>query len=957
MYDGGVRREGPDGDVTTTRSVVGEPDPQTTHTGVQKPPGDAPAFLERPSTIGRYVIVDQLGMGGMGVVFKAYDPELDRGVALKLIRVRADRTTSLEPSKRLLREAKALARLSHPNVVAVYDAGEYDGQVYVAMELVEGHDVKQWLALAERSVTDIVSVFADAGRGLAAAHAAGIVHRDFKPANVMVGDDGRARVLDFGLARAASADEIDPYDLMPGSESDTDEDTTHDALPKSPTPTSGRSPTFEAKLTEVGHVLGTPAYMAPEQATGRTADELSDQFSFCVSMYVALYGERPYPGKTRAELVKSVAEGKLRSAPGDTGVPARLRKVVARGLSADPAGRYPSMNALLADLVTDPALRRNRLLAIVLAVALVAALVVAALARRGGDEVCTGAEAQLAGVWDDAVAADVKAAFEASELSARYVAATYEQTSRVLGAYAGAWTDMRTAACEDTRIRGTQSENLLDLRMQCLDRHLDKLRALTALLADREAAPVADAVKAALSLPSLSACADSEALLAAIPPPSDDDTRRAVAEIRERLDEAEVLYNSGDYARGLAVATALAESATAIDYPPLRAEVGLVRARLEDASGARKQARASLEDVILTGSAARTDRLVAEAWIELIGVVGYDEVKVRDAFAMRIPARAAIARAGADSQLESDMLHTLALIEWRAGDFEAAQTHHERALEIRLAADPPDRVRVADSLNSIAMVLSSRGRYADAQRFHERALDERIAIYGQDHPVVGDSLDNLGVQLYHQGAYDEALPYYQRALEIRVLALGPDHLNVGTSHNNIGSLFLDKGNYDLAVEEYEQALAIWEPILGVDHPDIGLILSNLGDVANRRGDYARALEVCERALAIEAPSLGEEHPDLAYNLTCSGEALLGLGRARQSLGPLSRALTLRENNDVNLAERGRTRFAVARALWATGGDRARSRKLATTAREDFAAAGAHTAAEQAAIDEWLANPD
>ena len=557
---------------------------------------------------------------------------------------------------------------------------------------------------------------------------------------------------------------------------------------------------------------------------------------------------------------------------------------------------------------------------------------------------------------DEDVAAAMKTAFEATDRPARYASATYDQTRRLLDDYAAAWVRMRTSACQETRVRGTQSERLLDLRMQCLDRRLDKLRALTTLLTAPRGAPLDDAIEAAVRLPDVTGCADRDALLASVPPPADEPTREAVAAIRRRLDEAEALLNSGEYGGGLDGVATAADDARAIAYSPVLAEALFLRGQLEDASGDLAAAQATLSETILIGADAHTDRLVAEAWIALLGIVGYDQALVDEGLAMKLAVEAALGRADAGPQLEGDMLNTLALIEWRKGDFATAQNDHERALEIRRASDPPDRVRVADSLNNLAMLFSSQGKYEAAQAYHERALAERTAVFGETHPLVADSLDNLGVELYHQGKYDEALPYYQLALEIRVLALGPEHRNVGTSHNNIGSLFLDRGDYALAASEYEHALAIWEPVFGADHPDIALVLSNLGDLANRRGDYARALEVCRRALVIEAPSLGQDHPDLAYNLTCSGEALLGLGRAGEALEPIARALRLREQHEVDLAERGRTRFAMARALRDTGGDRARARQLASAARDDYADAGAHTAKQRAAVEQWLARP-
>ena len=273
------------------------------------------ARLRAIPRVGRFTIVRPLGEGGMGTVSVAYDEELDRKVALKMIRGRyAD---SAELRERFLREARALARLSHPNVVTIYEVGEDLGAPFLAMELVEGVDLRTWLRSGERSRAAITRVMIEAGRGLAAAHAAGIVHRDFKPDNVMVGDDGRVRVMDFGLARSAFA----PDDGIGRIEVGRDGVSRH-------------------------RPIGTPAYMAPEQLAGRRAEARSDQFACCVTLYEALYRERPFPGRTPAELAYHVMRGERRPRPRTTTVPAWLHQAINRGLALVGAARWPSMDSL-----------------------------------------------------------------------------------------------------------------------------------------------------------------------------------------------------------------------------------------------------------------------------------------------------------------------------------------------------------------------------------------------------------------------------------------------------------------------------------------------------------------------------------------------------------------------------------------------------------------------------------
>ncbi len=289
------------------------------------PAGAVP--LSPGQALGRYVISGVLGSGGMGVVYAAEDPRLGRKVALKLLHP-ALAEVAEEQQQRLLREAQAMARLSHPNVLPVFDLGTEGRQVFLAMEFIEGPTLAAWLKQRERTWREILGIFLEAGRGLAAAHQAGLVHRDFKPTNVLVGADGRPRVTDFGLVRvAATLEEGQPQ-----------------ASPRS----------AESTLTQTGTVAGTPAYMSPEQLAGRPVDARGDQFSFCVALYEALHGVRPFAADAPPE-----HRWMLRRPDRSPRVPGYVRAVLARGLALEPAERFPSMDALLAALTRPPTLRRR----------------------------------------------------------------------------------------------------------------------------------------------------------------------------------------------------------------------------------------------------------------------------------------------------------------------------------------------------------------------------------------------------------------------------------------------------------------------------------------------------------------------------------------------------------------------------------------------------------------------
>ncbi|MEX1368782.1 MAG: serine/threonine-protein kinase, partial [Nannocystaceae bacterium] len=546
------------------------------------------------ASIGRFAVLELIGRGGMGRVYAAYDAQLDRKVAVKVL---LDARASAEAQQRLQREAQAMARLSHPNVVAVHEVGQSDGEVFVAMEFIRGQNLNEWIGTGPQW-RQVLEVFIQAGQGLAAAHGAGLVHRDLKPHNIMRGDDGVVKVLDFGLARAAEGD--------PSQTREADE-------------LSSSSSMLESRLSHTGTLMGTPAYMAPEQLRGAGADALSDQFSFCVALYEALYGERPYDRRStqarraaqdstppRAELERS---GEVRPPATGSKVPAAVRKILLRGLSPAPGDRWPGMEELLEHLRAQLAPRRRSVLGPSLAVGLVGLGVgVGANQYVSWSERCTGAASQLEGIWDEPRKTRVRAALLETELS--YARETWPRVQQRLDEYAAAWVTAHTEACEATSIRHEQSEGQLDLRMRCLQDHRQHLRATVDELARGQTSVVEHAVEAVTSLPALSRCADLDALVAERPPPEDPAVARRVSALDEQLVEAEAKEVAGEYAEALALTDTVVAEATALGYEPL-----LVRAWLQQ--GSLRKVTADYEGAVATldqaYSAALAQRMTAEA--------------------------------------------------------------------------------------------------------------------------------------------------------------------------------------------------------------------------------------------------------------------------------------------------------------------------------------------------------
>jgi hypothetical protein len=422
--------------------------------GARSEPARHPA-PELGATLGRYRIERTLGEGGMGVVHAAFDPDLERRVALKVLR---DEDEAGDARQRLLREARAMARLTHPNVVSVYEVGSVTGRDYVAMELVEGETLADWLRAAPRDPDEIVAAFVAAGRGLAAAHAADLVHRDFKPHNVLRRGDGRICVTDFGLARGV------------------EHVVTKSIAVKPPPPPSDNTPSPLSGLTATGSVLGTPAYMAPEQWDGGTVGPAADQFAFCVALWEALTGDRPFYGATLDELHAAVTRGA--GTLDASHVPRRLRAVLRRGLAANPRDRWPSMDALLAAIVSAERRPRIVLASVGAALAIAASVTFAALGHRASPHAaapvdnCAAPARDPAAVWSPARAAALEKAGQAvgaAELEADFTA----------------WQKVRVAACHaDAAVRPA--------KLACLDGVLARMDLAARALDGAKDAPGAD---------------------------------------------------------------------------------------------------------------------------------------------------------------------------------------------------------------------------------------------------------------------------------------------------------------------------------------------------------------------------------------------------------------------------------------------------------------------------------
>jgi serine/threonine protein kinase/tetratricopeptide (TPR) repeat protein len=860
------------------------------------------ATLARGASIGRYVVLALVGRGGMGEVYAAYDPELDRKVAVKLLRVKPGAGVSLaEGRQRTLREAQAIARLSHPNVVVVYDVGTFEEKVFIAMEFLEGNTAGYWAQSQRRTWQEVLKVYVAAGRGLAAAHDKGLVHRDFKPENVMVGRDGQVRVMDFGLARQVSERSTPDKPVTPvpgdGSTVVTQRIALAVSQPGVPQPVDGstlvlnggaggagpmshedmhtsNSGMFDHRLTRTGAMMGTPAYMAPEQFRGVATDARTDQFSFCIALYEALYGERPFAGNTLMALTANVVNGKLREAPPNSNVPAWIRKILLRGLRVSPDERYPGTSDLLDALAKNPAVARRRAAYVGGAALLAVALGFGAnkgFADRPAP--CGGAPAKLAGVWELRKAGEPEPARHARIREAfmktgkSYAADVYATASRALTTYAQRWADMRKETCEATEVRKEQSAEVLDLRMSCLDERLGGLRALTDVFLAANGEVVEKAVSASNALASLDRCADVPLLRAVVKPPENAQTRSKVDDFRQKLADLRARLNAGRFSDALKQAPAVVAEIRSIGYQPLVAESLALLGNILFRSNYTEKAEQALVEAFLIADAARHDEVRAEVAESLVFVVGYQG-----------------------------------------------------------------------------------GRFSEGRRWADTA-DSVLSRLGGHELLRAWLLNDLGAVYLVEGKKEAAVQAMQDSLALKQKALGADHPDVGASEGNLAITLAQLGRTNDAVQYIERSIASMERGLGAAHPDLATELSNKGEIMNSLGRHRDARRAFERAQAIWERELGSDNRSLADALTGVGISYLGEDDSNSAINPLQRALKIREAKETNPSKRAETTFALARALWNSNRDRIRARTLAESANDDYVKASERDRAAE--VGAWL----
>jgi eukaryotic-like serine/threonine-protein kinase len=623
----------------------------------------------------------------------------------------------------------------------------WEGQTFVAMEHIRGTNLARWLA-TPRTELERLSVFVQAGRGLAAAHAAGLVHRDFKPENVLVGDDGRVCVADFGLVGKAAA------------------------------------PTERGATGRASSAAGTPRYMAPEQHRGAAPDARSDQYSFCVALHEALYGFHPLePAASRKTDVASI--------------PKRVRGAIARGLSQNAEDRFASMEPLLQALAPEPGSRARGV--VIAGVALSAVLVVAVVAmKQAKADPCVVPIDSWSGSWDAAARARLQRFFEGAgtPLARRAWDIVEADTNQ----FTQQWTDQYVQACRDSRVHGRQSDQLLDLRMFCLRKMALSLGSQLEVLATSDAKILTSAPRVTAELPRVADCADVELLRRVQPLPADPGTRARIEEV-SRLAATAVASFRAEREGAELLAEKAVSAARELEFLPAKVDALLAYSRV---AFWKPDAEAAIREALAGAVESRYDRQAAEAWLQL--AISLSWKAHRDEAGAAFELASAAARGLSDPQLSARLELALADAAFAEARYEASLRHCEAAERFARRADFLDLAAV---FACAGKALTGQEKHSEALERFTAALHARQERLGDGHPGLAYYRLCVGNALSVLKRFDEAVRELTAARDAYAVTLGSEEALASTEHN-LGGAWLRRGDAKKALEHYERALAIRE---------------------------------------------------------------------------------------------------------------------------------------------------
>lgn len=810
--------------------------------------------IEIGESIGRYIILQKVGAGGMGVVYAAYDPQLDRKIALKLHKfANSNRQSKLQ--ERLLREAKVLACLNHPNIVTVHDVGWARDSLFIAMNFVDGGTIGDHCRRGDLSWRQVLSLFLQAARGLQAAHEKGIVHRDVKPDNLLISKEGQVMVSDFGIARQA------------GSSS------------KPLSTLTARSST----LTQAGSRLGTPAYMAPEQHQGRIADARADQFSFAVTLYEALCGERPFRGKGSEELLGAIRQGPARFSTRE--LPSGLYRLLAKGLSFEPEDRYADMAEFAGALDALRSRSRRK----VFAIGLGAAAIVGAFAtffifsNDRPPSFCEQEAVQAAGMFSP----------ETEEAIAQHFATTvpygseiFEKVRPLLHEYREDLSELYSATCKSAGDKGHSRAEIQAQRLPCLYQRRQDLRLFTEDLRQAEPGLIEKSYQSALYLNPVSECQRSQVTA------DEHGLSPELLAIRTTIAELGSLLRTGEIEKAEARLPQLASALASLPAGRLALELSLRMAQIESRAGRIEEASAHFHQAAGQAMALGDTLKLAETWSYLVDLLSTKEKRPDEGLQLAQWALEAMDAADAPPAMKAQLFSSRGHAHLAAGDFEKADADYQRALALHESEHGRSHYLVARALSNRAGALGALGRHQEVEPLLAEALDIYRLRLGTKHPEYAILLEEQALTASALGNYDHAINLMHEVLSIRRKSLGAKHIDVGKALTNLGFILRKKGDYSGAITATKESIDIKKTVLGAQHPDVATSIANLGNILGSQGDFEGALSLHQEALEIARQALGEAHPQTAlayYSLAVAHNflqhpklALENLQRAEES---------------------------------------------------------------------------